>query len=379
LLVSFSFRLFRLFSFHQKRHLNLIQSQLKGGQSDSINSVPSSVIQLNSQNTKKIEEIQRQKAEITIPEFRTVPWVGKIPNTKYLVIEKIPGDPGSSGSGSDDSTIADLEFWNAMKYDVKPQLSHVPPGNKKNEQCEVDDSDSDSDDDIYTYLDQIKSNTQINSISRPTLESISPGGFISVPIPVPNAKEQIMRLNAAQKDQSPSSTSVLTKIEMKKYPTIERPPREIFDSYTNNTVKLNVKNAEWDKNLFAHGYEAGIIGLEDLVECPLQLGKGYQRVKCSKITEKNKDLFIFGLETHIKSTEPGMARFIAPPPYYDTEQAIQYLNEITGDCYYFHLNGKFWGYIKYEPEQILNKRNYAQNINNSWERPTINSSSNPTE
>ena len=39
-------------------------------------------------------------------------------------------------------------------------------------------------------------------------------------------------------------------------------------------------------------------------------------------------------------------------PYYDTEIAVGHMNILTGDCVFYHENGKYWTYKKYPPEDI---------------------------
>ena len=48
-----------------------------------------------------------------------------------------------------------------------------------------------------------------------------------------------------------------------------------------------------------------------------------------------------------------MIKFKTKMPYYDTETAIGHMNILTGDCVFFHENGKYWTYTKYKKEDIL--------------------------
>jgi hypothetical protein len=50
-----------------------------------------------------------------------------------------------------------------------------------------------------------------------------------------------------------------------------------------------------------------------------------------------------------KSRKPVRVKFKAPMPYRDDQIAVGYLDVVTGDCVFFHENGKFWGYKKYNP------------------------------
>jgi hypothetical protein len=54
------------------------------------------------------------------------------------------------------------------------------------------------------------------------------------------------------------------------------------------------------------------------------------------------------------STKPGMIKVELPMPYYDTEQAVGHLDMSTGDCAFFHQNGKYWSYKQYTPDEVKN-------------------------
>ena len=49
-----------------------------------------------------------------------------------------------------------------------------------------------------------------------------------------------------------------------------------------------------------------------------------------------------------------MIKIELPMPSYDTEQAVGHLDLTTGDCVFFHQNGKFWVYKKYTERQRKN-------------------------
>ena len=49
-----------------------------------------------------------------------------------------------------------------------------------------------------------------------------------------------------------------------------------------------------------------------------------------------------------------MIKIELPMPYFDTELAVGHLNMITGDCFFFHKNGKYWGYKKYTQDEVRN-------------------------
>lgn len=41
-------------------------------------------------------------------------------------------------------------------------------------------------------------------------------------------------------------------------------------------------------------------------------------------------------------------------PYFDSQTAIGHMDIITGDCVFYHKNGKFWTYKKYPKREIPN-------------------------
>ena len=46
-----------------------------------------------------------------------------------------------------------------------------------------------------------------------------------------------------------------------------------------------------------------------------------------------------------------MVKFKMKMPYYDSEIAIGNMNVLTGECMFFHENGNYWGYKKYNMEE----------------------------
>ena len=52
------------------------------------------------------------------------------------------------------------------------------------------------------------------------------------------------------------------------------------------------------------------------------------------------------------STNSGMVKIELPMPYYDTEQAVAHMDMNTGDCVFFHQDGKYWDYKKYTLEEV---------------------------
>jgi len=45
-----------------------------------------------------------------------------------------------------------------------------------------------------------------------------------------------------------------------------------------------------------------------------------------------------------------MVKFKTKMPYYDSEIATGHMNVITGECVFFHEDGKYWTYKKYTME-----------------------------
>lgn len=68
------------------------------------------------------------------------------------------------------------------------------------------------------------------------------------------------------------------------------------------------------------------------------------------------------------STKPGM---IKPMPYYDTEQAVGYLDMIPGDCFFFHKNGKYWSYKKYTRVERINLILNCDSVKVARENPEL--------
>jgi hypothetical protein len=115
-----------------------------------------------------------------------------------------------------------------------------------------------------------------------------------------------------------------------------------------------IKAKELKKSVFSSGIEAGTSTLEDLVECPVQPDPTkYQRKNCSRITDKNAKNFSNKIVDISTSRKPGMVKFKTKMPYYDSEIATGHMNLITGECVFFHENGKYWTYKKYTMEQTL--------------------------
>jgi len=43
-------------------------------------------------------------------------------------------------------------------------------------------------------------------------------------------------------------------------------------------------------------------------------------------------------------TQGNRVKFELPMPYYLSEQAVGYMDTITGDCFFFQKDGKYWTY-----------------------------------
>lgn len=112
---------------------------------------------------------------------------------------------------------------------------------------------------------------------------------------------------------------------------------------------LVLKSFEVRKAVFTNGKRLGITSSEDAVSCPTQEDPTkYQRQECSRITDQAVLDFQRKIIEKSTSTKPGMVKFEAPMPSYDTELAIGYLDMTTGDCFLFHKsNRKFWSYRNY--------------------------------
>ena len=151
-----------------------------------------------------------------------------------------------------------------------------------------------------------------------------------------------------------SPTKKLTQQSLKENDSVTKiiHPREFNDWEGKKRV---VKSKELKNATFSHGFEAGTSGPEDLVECPIQLDPNkYQRKNCSRVTDETvQNLWDKIVDiTTAKSTKIGKIKFKTKMPYFDSETAIAYMNIITGDCFFYHENGVFWGYKKYSEKQI---------------------------
>ena len=157
----------------------------------------------------------------------------------------------------------------------------------------------------------------------------------------------------AEAPKNSPPTSKLTKKEIQKndQSTKQIDPIKFVDWEGDDRV---LRSQELKKSVYSHGYEAGVVSPEDLVPCPVQPDPTkYQREDCARITDKGIKKFaakIIGLAT---SRKPGMVKFEIPMPYFDTQSAIGHMNIVTGECAFFHQDGKYWTYKKYEREEVL--------------------------
>lgn len=98
-------------------------------------------------------------------------------------------------------------------------------------------------------------------------------------------------------------------------------PRTFLDWEGDSKV---IKSRELKKSVFAHGYEAGVTGTEDLIEGsgPIQTDpKKHQRENCSKITDTGAKNFSDKIVDIAQSRKVGMVKFKMKMPYFDLEMA----------------------------------------------------------
>jgi len=127
-------------------------------------------------------------------------------------------------------------------------------------------------------------------------------------------------------------------------------PREFTDWEGDKKI---IKSKELKKSVFSHRQEAGTSGPQDSVECPIQQDRlKHQRKDCSQITDKNAQEFSNKIVDLATSKKVGMVKFKTKMPYFDSEMAVGHLNLLTGECAFFHENGKYWTYKKYPSSEI---------------------------
>jgi len=116
-----------------------------------------------------------------------------------------------------------------------------------------------------------------------------------------------------------------------------------------------VKSREVKKTVFAHGYEAGIVPAEQLVPCPVQEDPNkFSRKNCALITDESVDRMTDLIIDLATSTKPNRVKMELPRmPYYKREAAIGYMDIETGECVFFHKNGDYWSYTKYDKKDDI--------------------------
>lgn len=114
-----------------------------------------------------------------------------------------------------------------------------------------------------------------------------------------------------------------------------------------------IKSKELKKSVFGHGGEVKVASSQDQVECPIQEDPTkFQRKNCYRVTDQNLAKFRNKIVNLATSTEPSMVKIEVPMPYYETKKAIGYLDMVSGDCVFFHENGKYWGYKIYNSDEL---------------------------
>ena len=150
----------------------------------------------------------------------------------------------------------------------------------------------------------------------------------------------------AEAPKTSTPTGILTKEAIRDYDYTTNPisPFQFRDWEGENKV---IKSKELKKTLYAHGYQAGVVSSDDLVPCPIQEDPAlFQRVNCVKIIDEGLNRLRNKIINLATSTKSGMVKIELPMPYYDTELAVGHLDMTTGDCAFFHQDGKYWSYKK---------------------------------
>ena len=109
------------------------------------------------------------------------------------------------------------------------------------------------------------------------------------------------------------------------------------------------------KSVYAHGYEAGVVFPEDLIPCSIQDDPNkFQRSNCARVTDQGIDKFRDKIIDLATSRKPGMGKFEAPMPYFESKQSIGHINIRTGECVFFDKNGKYWSYRNILKRKLYN-------------------------
>ena len=119
-----------------------------------------------------------------------------------------------------------------------------------------------------------------------------------------------------------------------------------------------IKSKELKKTVFAKGYQAGVVPVENLVPCPVPTDtttSTYKRDKCGLITDQSVEEMRDKLIDLTTSKKDGRVKLQLDMPFYDTEKATAYMDINTGDCAFYHEDGgKYWSYVKYDKNEVLN-------------------------
>lgn len=167
-------------------------------------------------------------------------------------------------------------------------------------------------------------------------------------------KKKKKKLSEEEKNYTASvPTGKLTKISMAEhdYTIGQNSPPIVYKDWQNFQLRLPFSKLK--KCVFGHGWEIGTSSDSDLVDCPLQLDPSkYQRENCSKITAENVKKLGDKIQNVTTSTDKKMAKIKMAMPYFDSQKTIGYLDTEKGDCFFFHENGEFWSYKKYETDEL---------------------------
>ena len=116
-----------------------------------------------------------------------------------------------------------------------------------------------------------------------------------------------------------------------------------------------IKSKELKKTVFAKGYDAGVVPVENLVTCPVQDDPTkFKRKNCGLITDQSVEKMRDKLIDLTTSRKADRVKLKLDMPFYDTEKATAYMDIKTGDCAFYHEdNGKYWSYAKYSKDEVL--------------------------
>jgi hypothetical protein len=129
---------------------------------------------------------------------------------------------------------------------------------------------------------------------------------------------------------------------------------------------LRMTNQELKKITYCHKTELGISNLLDRIECPVQPDPNkFQRKDCWAVTNKSRlDVIVKVFEL---TTEYNPERYVTlemPMPSYPSQNTFAYIDISTGECVFFHKNGKLWSAKRYDEkgvDKLLNDPNVVKN------------------